>query len=178
MIFYAYSPLAGGFLAKTKDDIIAKKCPKFDPANGLVGMIYSTLYNKSSHFRALDEWDRISQRSGLTKAELAYRWVAFHSPLDRGRGDAMIIGASKLEQLRDTIQWLNKGHLPNQVVEDIEDVWKIVEHDACLDNYNLNSLDLAETPDFKSMYEKAHESLPKRANDQGATTSLQGIAAS
>jgi aryl-alcohol dehydrogenase-like predicted oxidoreductase len=44
--FYAYSPLAGGFLAKSKEDVLAKKCPKFDPDSGLVGLIYSTLYNK------------------------------------------------------------------------------------------------------------------------------------
>lgn len=44
--FYAYSPLAGGFLAKSKEAVLAKKCPKFDPKSGLVGLIYSTLYNK------------------------------------------------------------------------------------------------------------------------------------
>lgn len=44
--FYAYSPLAGGFLAKSREDILAKKCPKFDANSGLVGLIYSTLYNK------------------------------------------------------------------------------------------------------------------------------------
>lgn len=46
MTFYAYSPLAGGFLAKSKEAVVAKQCPKFDPDTGLVGLIYSTLYNK------------------------------------------------------------------------------------------------------------------------------------
>lgn len=46
MTFYAYSPLAGGFLAKTKAAIVAKQCPKFDSDAGLVGVIYSALYNK------------------------------------------------------------------------------------------------------------------------------------
>lgn len=46
MTFYAYSPLAGGFLAKSREAIVAKQCPKFDQDTGLVGLIYATLYNK------------------------------------------------------------------------------------------------------------------------------------
>ncbi|KAF6820436.1 aldehyde reductase [Colletotrichum sojae] len=178
MVFYAYSPLAGGFLAKTKEEILARQCPKFDPENGLVGMIYSALYNKPSHFEALEEWGAISRTFGLTKPEMAYRWVAFHSPLDRARGDAMIIGASKLEQLREIVQWLGKGPLPAEVVEKIENVWRIVQHDAGLDNYNLNSFELDKTPDFKQMYEKAHENLPRTTQHQSSSTRSQsGIAA-
>lgn len=88
---------------------------------------------------------------------MAYRWTAFNAPLDRARGDALLFGATSIEQLKQTISGIQQGPLPQSVVDDIDRVWLMVEHEAGLDNYNLNSLQLADVPDFKAMYDQAHE---------------------
>jgi hypothetical protein len=95
--------------------------------------------------------------SGIPQAELAYRWTAYHSSLNRQRGDAMLIGASSLLQLQQTLEGLKRGALPSDVVEAIDGIWSLVEHDAGFDNFNLNSFHVADVPDFKAIYDKAHE---------------------
>lgn len=70
----------------------------------------------------------------------------------------MLFGASSLDQLMETLSGLERGPLPQDVAEEVDRVWHIVEHDAGLDNYNLNSFQIADVPDFKVIYDKAHES--------------------
>lgn len=69
----------------------------------------------------------------------------------------MLFGASSLQQLRQTLEGLKRGPLPSNVAEAIDNVWRLVEHDAGFDNLNLNSFEVADVPDFKSMYDQAHE---------------------
>ena len=132
--FYAYSPIAGGFLTKTKQDILDGK-GRFDPSTPLGGL-YANLYAKPSYLEALGQWEAIAKEEGVTKAELAYRWVTFNSPLKREQGDAIIIGASSFEQLKQTLASVNKGPLSEKAVKGIDDLWKTIEKDAPLDNYN------------------------------------------
>ena len=68
--------------------------------------------------------------------ELAYRWVAFDSPLDPRYGDAIVWGASKLSQVMDTLAWLKKGSVGEAAKTKIDEIWKTVEKDAPFDNYN------------------------------------------
>lgn len=69
----------------------------------------------------------------------------------------MIFGASSLQQLRQTLEGLKKGPLPSDVAEAIDHIWRLVEHDAGFDNFNLNSFQVADVPDFKAIYDEAHE---------------------
>lgn len=131
--FYAYSPLAGGFLAKTKSQI-EEGAGRFNK-EALRGM-YHSMYVKPSYLEALGEWERIANDEGTSKADLAYRWVSYHSPLKTEQGDALIVGASSFEQLEQTAQGLKKGPLKKETVEAIEKVWESVKADAPLDNYH------------------------------------------
>ncbi|KAH8807419.1 NADP-dependent oxidoreductase domain-containing protein [Xylogone sp. PMI_703] len=133
--FYAYSPLAGGVLTKSRAEVEEKTAARFDGST-LMGKVYTALYHKKSYFEALTAWDAISVESGIPKAELAYRWVAHHSHLKGENGDALIIGASKLEQIRETIQGIRRGPLPDKVANQIEEIWEMVKHEAGLDNFN------------------------------------------
>ncbi|CAP62323.1 uncharacterized protein PODANS_0_170, partial [Podospora anserina S mat+] len=142
MSFNAYSPLAGGFLTKSPRDFDDGPVGRFDPSNP-IGGLYVTLYKKPAFLAALDYWDRISTESGIPKAELAYRWVAYHSALQAGRGDGMVIGARTLEQLRQTLVALGKGPLSGNVVKRIDKVWDMVEAEAGVDNFNLNNTKIA-----------------------------------
>jgi len=133
--FYAYSPLAGGFLTKTKQQIQEGGIGgRFDPKSSFT--LYRELYGKPAYLEALEGWEAVSKDAGVGKAELAYRWVAFNSVLKIEHGDALIVGASRLEQLEQTLGWLKKGPLNKDTCEQIDQIWKTVEHEAPLDNFN------------------------------------------
>jgi aflatoxin B1 aldehyde reductase len=132
--FYAYSPIAGGFLTKTKQDFLDGK-GRFNASHS-VGSMYRELYGKDSYLEALGKWEALATDAGLERAEVAYRWVAWNSPLKKEFGDAIIIGASNLSQLEKTLGWLKKGPLDEKTASAIDDVWKTIEHDAPLDNYH------------------------------------------
>jgi aflatoxin B1 aldehyde reductase len=131
--FYAYSPLAGGFLTKTKKSI-EEGAGRFNL--DAIGGMYHAMYVKPSYLEALAEWEQIANEEGCSKAELAYRWVSYHSPLKPEQGDGIIIGASRLEQLDQTIKGLKKGPLKPETVKAVDAVWEKVKHDAPLDNFH------------------------------------------
>lgn len=137
MAFYAYSPLAGGLLTKTKEQLIQgdKDAGRFSKDHRL-SSLYGGMYNKPSYHKALDMWQDAARAAGCSKAELAYRCVGFDSMLDPKYGDAVIFGASKLSQVTGTISWLKKGSVGQEAKATSHEIWKVVEKDAPLDNYN------------------------------------------
>lgn len=134
--FYAYSPLAGGFLTKTRD-ILAGGSGKgrWDPASDL-GKLYGGLYNKPGHLDALDTWGGIAEDEGVSKAELAYRWVAHNSSLRAELGDGVIFGAYNAQHLRETVVWLRKGPVSESAAKRIDEMWEGMKHEAVWDNFN------------------------------------------
>ncbi|KAF2125286.1 Aldo/keto reductase [Dothidotthia symphoricarpi CBS 119687] len=133
--FYAYSPLAGGFLTKTTADIDAG-VGRFGAE--ALGGLYKALYDKPSLRQALAQWNEAAQKEGVAKAELAYRWVAYHSALKEDQGDAVIFGASSVRQIEQTLQGLKKGPLSEEAVRAIEGIWESVKKDAPVDNYTAS----------------------------------------
>jgi len=85
----------------------------------------------------------IANDAGVSKAALAYRWIAFHSALKKEHDDALIIGASKVTQLEETLLAIEAGPLDEGIAKRVDAIWKKVEHEAPLDNYNsfANKLD-------------------------------------
>jgi aflatoxin B1 aldehyde reductase len=98
--------------------------------------MYTTMYGKESLYQALDEWADIANDAGISKAALAYRWIAYHSALKRENGDAIILGASKVGQLEESLEAIERGPLDEKTVERVDAIWTKVEHEAPLDNYN------------------------------------------
>lgn len=136
MSIYVYSPLAGGFLAKTPADLDAG-AGRFNPQ--VMGGMYLRLYGKPSLRAALDEWNAIAEAEGVSKAELAYRWVGYNSALTES-GDAVIFGASRLAQIEETAKWLKKGGLSEASVDRIEKLWHKVKDEAPVDNFGGNKM--------------------------------------
>ncbi len=136
--FYAYSPLAGGFLTKTPAQL-EEATERFDTSTW-VGKRYTTLYHKQSFLDALPKWEAISVENDIPKAELAYRWMAHHSQLKGESGDALVFGATKLEQIHGTVRGIQKGPLPEKVVQQVEHIWQLIKHEAGLDIYNLDGI--------------------------------------
>jgi aflatoxin B1 aldehyde reductase len=136
--FYAYSPIAGGFLTKSAADLDAG-AGRFNEA--AIGGLYSKLYDSPTMREALVEWNKIADKEGVSNAELAYRWVAHHSAIAKGEfvpgeENGVIIGASKVEQVEQTAKAIQKGGLSDEAVKGIEGIWKKVEDVAPVDNYN------------------------------------------
>lgn len=128
--FYAYSPVAGGFLTKTRAQLEAGS-GRFQAGASAVSAQYIGMFLKPSYLNALDEWGRVAEAEGVSRAGLAYRWVKFHSGLKEG--DGVIIGASSIAQLEETLAALEQGPLSEVAVEKIEKIWTLVEPDAPLD---------------------------------------------
>ncbi len=136
MAFYAYSPIAGGFLSKSKEQLLEKSSGRFACGQPLAN-VYNGMYNRPSFTAALDTWSSIAAQENVSRAELAYRWVVYHSQLNGELGDAVIIGARTPVQFRETMQALKAGPLSEQAVQKIQEVWESVRQDAYLDNFDM-----------------------------------------
>ncbi|KAJ6561908.1 aldehyde reductase [Mycena capillaripes] len=135
--FYVYSPIAGGLLTKTSQQLRegGKDAGRYAKGDMMEGL-YGGLYNKPSYYKALDLWGEAAEAAGCSRAELAYRWVAFDSAVDAKYGDAVIFGASKHSQITETLSWLKHGSVGAAAKAKIDEIWKVVEHEAPVDNYH------------------------------------------
>ncbi|KAJ3040195.1 hypothetical protein HDV00_011291 [Rhizophlyctis rosea] len=131
--FYVYSAIAGGFLSKTVEQIKAGGEGRWDP-NTPLGQMYHKLYNRGKVVEGLEEWAKIAEDASVSRSELAYRFIAFHSAVKADKRDAIIVGASKPEQLEETVKGLGKGPLPQSIVVRIDKVWELVKEDAPYNN--------------------------------------------
>lgn len=136
MAFYAYSPIAGGFLCKSPEVIInGKGTGRWNPKSP-AGYSYLGYYNTPRQVQALVKWQEIAEEAGTSKAALAYRWVTYNSILKPEHGDGIIIGASEVQQLEETLKSLDQGPLPESVVTKISHIWELVKDEAHVDNYH------------------------------------------
>lgn len=137
-----YNPLAGGlFSGKYKtSDIPAEG--RFSNAVGAMGENYRARYYKDSTFKALQTIEPVVEKHGLTMIETALRWCVHHSALKIKDGnDGIIIGISSLSQLKQNLEACEKGPLPEEVVQALDEAWKI----SLPDTPNYWHLDLAYT---------------------------------
>jgi aryl-alcohol dehydrogenase-like predicted oxidoreductase len=132
--FYAYSPIAGGFLAKTPEQLAQGGEGRWDPKS-FFGQMYHGLYNKPSMIKALGEFGAIAKDAGISQAELAYRWLAFNSALQGDLGDGLVIGPKNKTQLLEIVETIRKGPLSEEIGVRVDALWKDVEKDSPLDNW-------------------------------------------
>lgn len=97
--------------------------------------MYGKMYNNEAFMSLLEKWETIAKDEGITKAELAYRWVNHHSALTPKYGDALIFGASSLEQLEQTCGYVQKGPLSESAAKKIDDLWPTVKDQSIMDNF-------------------------------------------
>ncbi|KAH8589885.1 putative aldehyde reductase [Bisporella sp. PMI_857] len=125
MSFYAYGPSAGGFLGKTVAQV--------EEIAGNIALVSATCrpYVSNPKFlEALAKWNAVADSEGVSGAELAYRWVAYHSALNRDNGDALIIGASSPKQLEETLNGIEKGPLSDKACAGVHDVWESIKGES------------------------------------------------
>ncbi len=126
MRFYAFNPMCGGLLTG--------RYGKFEdtPTEGRFTHRpnYQERYWKKSYFDAVEVIKKAAKKHGVSSVEATYRWLAYHSMLNGGRGDAILIGASKLSHLLQNIQTVKAGPLPKELVEAFETAWSITKGDS------------------------------------------------
>ncbi|BGP28838.1 hypothetical protein JCM10296v2_000574 [Rhodotorula toruloides] len=130
--FYEFNPLGGGFfVGRLKKEEGVEKGSRFDP-NTAQGKNYRNRYWRDEYFRALDLIQPVASSHSLTLAEIALRWIENHSHLSRDRGDNVLIGASSVRHLKDNLRDLEKGPLPEDVLDALDKAWEIVKPVASL----------------------------------------------
>lgn len=117
MAFLASHALASGYLTCNHIDADGKPTGRFA---------------KNSSYAALEVTAAMKnfvdgcKAHALPPVELASRWIAHHSVL--GENDGIVVGASRLAQVGDTVTNVRKGPLPQEVVVLVEGIWDAVKH--------------------------------------------------
>ncbi|KAF2476183.1 Aldo/keto reductase [Lindgomyces ingoldianus] len=131
--FYAYNPLAGGYLTnryhRDIQDSEIEKGSRFDPKH-IQGQMYRARYWHNEFFDALEILRPAAAMHGLRESECALRWMMHHSQLKRELGDKVIIGASSEEQLSQNLKDFELGPLPEDVVEALNKGWEVCRGNA------------------------------------------------
>ena len=124
--FYAYNPMAGGLLTG--------RYGRYEdaPTDGRFTHRpnYQNRYWKKSYFDAVDRIKAACEKANISIVVATYRWLAYHSMLKDERGDAIIIGASKLGHLKQNIEAVQEGPLPEEVVNAFSAAWDVCKSDS------------------------------------------------
>ncbi|OTA75556.1 hypothetical protein M434DRAFT_383974 [Hypoxylon sp. CO27-5] len=119
-----YSPTGGGFLLgkiTSKDD---------DPKEGRYAAgpfqhLTRGRYFKDGIIKGARLIREAAETRGLNPLEVAIRWLVHHSKLQvTKRQDGIVIGFSNLQQLRDNLDYLEKGPLDEELLEVLERAWR------------------------------------------------------
>jgi len=98
-----------------------------------VGHRYRQRYFTDATFDALKLIEPVAQKHNLTLLETALRWCVHHSELKMkdGGNDGVIIGVSSLTQLEGNLKDLEKGPLPEEVVQVLDEAWNNITKATC-----------------------------------------------
>lgn len=124
-----HSPLAGGFLT-------GKVSLAADPEKDLKGSrwlpgrhpIYSKTFDKPSVNAAMQRFVKACEKKGITSTEASLRWIMHHSVL--GEGDGIILGASRVDQLKGNIEMCGKGPLDEELLKLVDELWDTVKNET------------------------------------------------
>lgn len=123
MSFYAYNPLAGGFLTgKHRSLQDAPDSGRFAPDRG-----YRDRYWRQDYFRVLEELQQACDASGLKPVQAAMRWLGSHSLLDAAAGDGIILGVSKPEHLAQNLAACDNEPLDAAILDILDRGWEIIK---------------------------------------------------
>ena len=138
LALFAYNPLAGGLLAGEWSSAAETVLYEFNilslgkyhqpdeepdegrfsnASGGIQAVRYRQRYWNNQMFEALRLIRAAADAHGLTMAGATLRWMAHHSMMSEAAGDALIIGCSSQQQLRESLEGLKGGPLPAEVAE-------------------------------------------------------------
>lgn len=124
MVFYAFSPLAGGLLAKPIDDILKPlKGSRFDEMP-----VFGNLFLNETIIEELKKLTQLCNAQNMSVMEATVRWFKHHSPLNDE--DGFILGASSTKQIEASLATIEKGPLPDEIAKEFEDMWVAIKDKA------------------------------------------------
>ncbi|KAL9596377.1 MAG: hypothetical protein Q9179_004632 [Wetmoreana sp. 5 TL-2023] len=92
--------------------------------NNPLGKAAQGLFGAEDLRAAMKRFDIQLKSYNISPIEVGIRWIAHHSVL--GDEDGIIIGASKVEQIRQTVSMIRNGPLPGEVLKAAESFWEAV----------------------------------------------------
>lgn len=78
---------------------------------------------KDNIIDAIDKVTALVEKQGINGHGAALRWTVYHSKLEAGRGDAVIIAASSVAQLHSNFDFIGQGPLPVDIVDAIDKMY-------------------------------------------------------
>jgi aryl-alcohol dehydrogenase-like predicted oxidoreductase len=109
-----YNPLAGGLLTGKQKIEAPLPGTRFDLMKA-----YVDRYWHEANFKAMQELSTLARESQRSLVSLALNWVLHHSP-----ADCVIVGASKIEQLRENLSAVDDGPLSTEAVAACDRIWQ------------------------------------------------------
>ncbi|KAG0276259.1 Aflatoxin B1 aldehyde reductase member 2 [Linnemannia exigua] len=124
MSFYAYNPICGGILSgKYRFDHVPEGS-RYDSDTPLGNMVRGWYWNKAN-LEAVASLTQVATTHNLTLLEATLRWMRHHSGLTAR--DGILIGASTVAQLEESLTELDKGPLPEEMIKAFDDAWDHVK---------------------------------------------------
>ena len=114
MAMVAYNPLAGGLLTGKHRKNAPAADSRFTREKG-----YADRYFLDNNLDAVEKLCKIAEEAGYSMVEMSLKWL-----LDTGAVTSVIVGFSRLEQLRQNLSFLEKESANPLPKEQIDAVWK------------------------------------------------------
>jgi aflatoxin B1 aldehyde reductase len=140
-----YNPLAGGiFSGKYQASAAVPSEGRYSDKN-TSGAIYRKRYLNQTVLDALGIVQPVAEAHQLSLVEVAFRWLVHHSQLKLGEhgNDGILVGVSSFGQLQSNLSEVEKGPLPDEVLQALDEAWLSVMGSAA----NYWHLDLVYTYD-------------------------------
>ena len=109
-----YNPLAGGLLTGKHNPERPLPGTRFD-----ANQMYLDRYWHPAYFEAVDQLQAIAEKCGRSLIDLALNWLLFHTSTD-----CVILGASKIEQLEQSLDVFGKAALDAETLAAVDQVWQ------------------------------------------------------
>ncbi|EFY84816.1 hypothetical protein MAC_09138 [Metarhizium acridum CQMa 102] len=125
-----YNSVGGGFFSGKIKQGVTPEDGRFSDLTK-AGPRYRKRYYRDGVFQALRLVEGVAEKHGLGMIETALRWLLHHSELRVVNGnDGVLVGAASVAQLKSNLDCLEKGLLPEDVVEAAEQAWQIAKGDS------------------------------------------------
>lgn len=126
--FHVFSPLCGGLLSgrySSIEDAQSLTKGRFSPEYHN-HHLYVNRYFNEENFQAIAKFSKCATDYKMTLLELSLSWFRHHSKLING--DAIVFGASSLNQLDEDLIAFSKGPLNEEILDVIDECADITRH--------------------------------------------------
>jgi len=110
----AYNPLAAGLLTGKHQEVSIPQGGRFDR-----NQMYQDRYWHTQTFEAVEKLRLVARRAGRSLTSLAFSWLLHHTATD-----VVILGASRLEQLRKNLALCKDGPLGDDLIRECDEIWQ------------------------------------------------------